>query len=1498
MQRAFVSLFVSFGRISGPRHSKPEASLHVSSKHIAAIAASVAVVAAFGIGAFALAQSSASFDPQDFTSAYSKGADAANRGYQANPIDTDAEANRNKDDLDSNDKTAETEQANKDVFSDYPLQGASGTTAYNVTGQAELGGVGVSNGEGGATGSGNGSNTAGGAVVVKPDGNGDGANGSSDNAGNGNGSNNGGQNSGEGDDPAPTPSASEESYKVLPNDPGFDTKNTESNGNGIYYKPVNENNSSMASVDPEQAHAVIMQAGSNDSALYTGQKLDAWKVFCSLSTFYVYNGDSFAWTCSKDEFATYPYFRVDDFPEEVPSDPFTSTVSYRFNDADSWHTETVEYEPQQSCTYIVSDKLDDEGNPTVIAKSLNGMVNLFSYTERVLESMGYSEYSQLSHMILGWKEGDTEVSPFYTPTPGRHVLQPSGFAEVPENYVMDVSFYYLDDNMRNDFVNGTHLSYLQRLNALQNFGELGGFADSALTLNVPLGVQAIEINSWFAPINVGQLVLPKSTIVVELSLTGLVVWDSFSVAEDSPYFAATDNGILTTKDGTQYVGVPLSLDELVVPANVQKVTLQDGNDQHRIVLEATAADELPDINLYTLNYCNIVVDDDLLPALLANSGTAINSGYDNTISLASDPSVQYHTDNGMVYSDSTLKLVTNAGSNLIKVDGPHTVAEGCFEGNTDVQTVVLSDDGTFTFEPGSLTGGNVQTIVCANEAQRVSVQAQLAAAGAPNAEAVVAGESVEGYRYFTTDKDGVAFTTLLSAPDEVESYTGTITAQDGTTICPNAISSFAFANHENLQWALIDEGTTVIEANAFTNCDNLQGVLIQGTGTVTVGTGAFDGCDSMRFLASRAMHGDFNLTSAPNYNCALYRPTKSDGSDGYLYNFQYFTPESGVTDYEAVQLPDGGYVLYGCDDNGPWLAIASGSTITGEATLPQTTTEIFLNAFKGVQGDFTVNWRDLEALMYVDGSAFTNSTVSGEVFIGSRWIDHVSIGSDAFSNCPNITSVVSEAPMFDCASWAFSSCANLTSVKLAVSYSYDLGYTLQSGIFYGDKALESIEIDSWNPSSLTRFGKGFSWRFDGDYDNVDDSDRIHLIVPEGSEEYYLNDWLYAWLGYDDYDQYYTETYQNLYTETGVEPSRVQVKEAMSEGLLTAENQLRKMMGMEQVDQSSFITIDEQDGYVFQTGQGTTTLINAPADAKVIDLNSVIGDKYENVVLGDSVFAGCSELEQVIVGDKISAIEPNAFAGCDGVTVTFPEECTTQLLGDSATNPFRFGADIKLDISEDAQINYLNTWPMQCVGILDDFALGDYFFDVWISLWDLYPDEGPNAEQLNLAVNTPFMEQENYLRGLMGLEPIDDITQLASYIDCSGMVNLSEDAQREPVVAALSTLSAHHHSVAEVLQAAGLISSRAGDGKAIDGSSESESSSAPDCTVEIKEAIKEEPLAKDARNNDEKEKEPLDSTSQDNGNTDDVDTDQQLDAVEPSAVTENSTSSFATADETA
>ena len=1358
-----------------------------SSKHIAAAAASLAVVAAFGIGAFALAQSDATFNPQDFTSAYSKGSSSAEKGYQANPIDSDAEANRSKDDADSKDKSAETERPTQDVLTNRPLEAASGTTAYNVTGNAQLGGVSVAGGNGEAAGNGEGAggSSAGGAVVVKPEGNGgtggaggennngQGGSGSGDNP-SGGGENNGGGN-GEGGGVIRPNATTPDGYDTLPTDTTPDRKNTPSVGD-LVFNPINDKSDSMAQVDPENVHVHIAKSTSDEYAIFSGQKLDAWTVFCALDAIYYYGNQQFAWACSKDEFPTYGYFRVDSFPEVAPVGAFDITVSYRCNAQDSWHTQTISYEAESSCTYIVSSAINESGNPQVLGKVMgNKTCNLLRYTEDYLQSAGYMPNSwstNTTHLLLGWKEGDQPVGYFYTPEPGRHVISAGDVAEVPAGFTVSTDVYWLDDNLQ-EIADGGSLCYLQRLTGFEwDAFEWGD--DYTTTLNVPYGVQAVDIDSYMST-NVNRLNLPATTMVVHLAGTDMTVDDAFSVDPANPCFASTEDGILTSKDGSEYLGVPASTEALDVPANVTNVQLQERNDLRRIVLHADDNGELPSINLDSVGYCNIVIDDDVAAQFMRDYSAAINAQDGNTISLASNPALQLQTAHGMLYSDDDLVFVANSGTNTIRINGPHTVKQGCFDDNADVNTLVLADEGAYTFEPGSLADSSVSSIICYTNEQKQAIESQLPAAGAADARVTVAETSADGFRYYVDQAKGAARTVLLAAPADLTRFDGYMTAADGGHIDVDAISTMAFSDCADLTWVTLSESTTFIGADAFRGCGALQGALISCTGSVTMEQDAFSDCPSMRFLASRALQGNFTFTEAPSSDCVLYRPTDSGGTDGYINNFQYFTPESGVDDFATVEQADGSLILYGCANGNPWLALRSGSQLSGNISLPSTTSEIFISAFQYAAGEFTINWDELPDLMYVDGSAFAYSSLVGDVYLGTPDVDHVSIASDAFAYC-GITSFASDAPCFDCASWAISSCPNLTYVRIAGGPDWSgSGYTLFSSAFYGCSALETIEFTSTEPLSLSLLGTGTGFRFDGDdYFNPDERERIHVTVPEGSEQLYIEEWVYSFLGYTNYDEYYTATYNNIMSETMHEPSPVEVKEAMAAGLLDAENRLRQMMGLEPVDQSSFITVDDRDGYVFQTIDGSTSLIAAPENATVVDLDAAIGDAYDSVILGERAFSDCGKLKQVVFGKKVSGIEAGAFAGCDNVVLTFPQECNVVLLGSSTANPFRFGANVKLDIPESAQTEYLASWPQECIGAQNEWLLADYFFDTWTDLWELYPDEGPTADQLNEAVNRPLFEQENYLRGLMGLEPINELTDLTAYIDASGMFGFGGD----------------------------------------------------------------------------------------------------------------------------
>ena len=86
-----------------------------------------------------------------------------------------------------------------------------------------------------------------------------------------------------------------------------------------------------------------------------------------------------------------------------------------------------------------------------------------------------------------------------------------------------------------------------------------------------------------------------------------------------------------------------------------------------------------------------------------------------------------------------------------------------------------------------------------------------------------------------------------------------------------------------------------------------------------------------------------------------------------------------------------GIVLYGCQEGDTAdtsrIVLGSGKTMAGTIKLPSSVTEIFGSvdsgartlpgAFEETGGEWTLNWKDLTNLQYIDNSAFKNSSVQG-----------------------------------------------------------------------------------------------------------------------------------------------------------------------------------------------------------------------------------------------------------------------------------------------------------------------------------------------------------------------------------------------------------------------------------------------------------------------------------------------------------------------------------------
>lgn len=244
-----------------------------SKKNLAAAAASFAVVAAFGAGAAALAQGGAAFDPSSFTSAYSPAPTDGAKGYQASETETDAQANRQQDDAEKHDE----QHTALDAFSDLPLEGVTGTTAYNATGEGSQT-IAVANGQASGAGAVIGAPTATGPTIDQGSGTGNGG-ATGDGGGNGQGGQ-GGQNGNPQPSPQPSPDEpAKGSYDYLPRDPA-PIKEAPGGGTGGDLAHVYNGGKDGSTIGDD-----AITISGNASKVYDGQKLDAWTLFCSIDAY-------------------------------------------------------------------------------------------------------------------------------------------------------------------------------------------------------------------------------------------------------------------------------------------------------------------------------------------------------------------------------------------------------------------------------------------------------------------------------------------------------------------------------------------------------------------------------------------------------------------------------------------------------------------------------------------------------------------------------------------------------------------------------------------------------------------------------------------------------------------------------------------------------------------------------------------------------------------------------------------------------------------------------------------------------------------------------------------------------------------------------------------------------------------------------------------------------------------------------------------------------------
>ena len=1362
----------------------------LAATRVVAVAASVAAVGVFGTVAFELAQSYLSFDPSGYIAAYSHGDTESGEAYQISPLSTDAEANRHDEKSDSRDTSAREQQAPLDnAQGQANLTGQSGTTAYNVTGNADGTGVGVAGGSGTGAGGAGGSGAGQNVPVI----NGGGASGG--NAGGGAGGNGSGGSGG----PGGSATSTANSYKYLLRDPA--PQKGAPMGDTTFFTQFNGTN---GLIDPHE-----VQISPMEDAIYDGQVLDAWTLFCAMDVHWSDDKGLYYLACAKDEFATFPYFRINSWtnaageqnPVLCSSQPLTVNVSLRLSQDAAWTTRTVTIQPAQSCLFVVGQP-DSMGQRNVIWSTLSSKENLLNVNtqEAFMKQAGHvASDGYLNALLLGWRENEAAVPYFYTLTPGRHVVVPGDVVPIDPAYKVRFQGYALDEDYR--FDDDPFSSNSSRLQTLVDVDEsVVSVNDGVETLSVPQGVQAVDTytdsrqREGFAW-QIDNLELPSSVYYVNVN-AGFQVLDAYRVASDNPVYAATDEGILTSHDGREYLGVPYDTRELDVSADITHVVIPDRNKLDRVVLHASQEGDLPQIDVSNLQDCTLVVDDAVLLDFITEHADELENAYGVYVSPASDANVQLMYSQGLVYNinsrfEGDLCYVLDTGSNIALVQISNTIMKGAFAGNTSVDTLVLMSwfDDKVTLEDGSLAGGSVRTIVCATDEQVAYVEQHKAAAGAPDARVIKMSLSQDGYLYYAN----AGKTILLSAAGDGDgnlpaTFDGTLLTDGGKQLQVDSIAPYAFSGDAGLRFVNLGEETRGIGRNAFENCQNLQGVFIGTPDSVEVGADAFKGCTGLGFVASRAKKAVFATSENPNpAGCTWYVP--DDDLQGYDSRFVTI---DGIYDFACDAQGDDAVLLYGYfddDEEGkPSILLGAPSVLNGTIDLLPSTIEIFggyslsgtkdlPGAFEGTGGVWDINWASAPNLAYIDRNAFRNAGIAGDLNIDLPDND-IYIGVSAFDGCANLTSVSVHAATIEISDQAFMDCPRLASASFVADTNGDYDAAtgagsrnyLASSVFGNDANFTNLTVGA-GIATLGYPSPGVGFFLDGATDVQEEAGRIHLSVPHGMEQDYLNAWVYGLVGYDNYDAYYGVVEFGMLSDwfmgEGPEPTVESIEAQMAKNLLEPENRLRTMMGLPLVEASTVIqagsdATESHEWKIEDNGDGTATLVSAPFDIKQADLASVLTGP---TVIDSNAFSHCSNLTEIELCDKVVGIQNGAFKGCGGVTVTLPSGCPLpELLGGMESESCWFcGRVVRANYEADRE-SVLKTWPRNMVGGATDDEEADYVVSKWFGNVDMDTFESPTFDVLNRAVNEPIMKCENRLRSLMGMKAIDDISELAAPID--------------------------------------------------------------------------------------------------------------------------------------
>lgn len=1082
--------------------------------------------------------------------------------------------------------------------------------------------------------------------------------------------------------------------------------------------------------------------------LYLGQQLDLTTLFNSLDTYVTgANGTLYLWGSD----ALGQYVRLDSvsfdngntwvelpttIPTSLPDNIMLIKAAYRLSTKDKWTETTVSYAVESNRILLLKSKLTKADEMIDTSQILNVdtyyqytkpgfLVNLLYFQKEFLGT------EPLTKLFPGWMENGKLVDWHYTSTVCRHILEPADMVDLDPRFHVELDLEWLNDHYEADLMNG-HLSYLQTLTRYQD--------DTADTLNVPRYIQSVDLTS---PLNVNEIVIPDTVYVVNTGSGLLNVQNAYVVSESNPVYRS-DRGVLLNRAGTAVLGIPHNYKTITIPEQVTNVALTADNQLSRITLQATSIENIPTFNYDNLaNNCLLVVNDNIWEDfLLAHRDLFAKKGV--YVAKASDPTVGYTVHGDAIISKNGVvkKILRTAGDAAYLPPEAVQLEAGALDDCASTILVLPEGGGTLRFDGDCFANTAIDTVFCYSKQQF----SDASSAVPERISVMMLHQSIEGYTFYSVSRNGQLDNVIVSAPRGVTEFDGTVTDEEGKPVSVTALADRSFYQKDQLQWVTLPESVKQIGRSAFEGCTKLEGVLIQSKDDIVIGYNAFENCSGLRFVASNAANGvlqdNYTFRVTDGYEAQNTFLFAASNSTGYNGNWISFDTASGIDRYEVVTVGNS-RMLYGANkERGAWLLLRSSKLVDSTLVLPDTTIEVWNYALSdtvSLNGAYIASFDNLQFL-YIHNGMFAGSGLSGDLTMPTLGC----LGASVFTNC-----------------------AQLESVTFGMFFS---DKSLYAGTFTGCSNLHDITFTDFSPPTPI-IEPPLSFRFNAMWTDEEEREQLRLHVPEYSEMEYIKAFRYALTGYPGTP--YESAYEQLWSatrldytdwETMIPPDDETVDALVEQRLLNAENYMRALMDMEEVDVPSQL-------YHFRvSSDGYITLIKASKDITVAslydtDLGLVSGWALDYIASG--AFSQCKNLDTVLLPENLAGIADGAFSGVESKTLSIMGSTTVpELIDFTPGTPFSFGVDdskitLLLWFGEE---EYIQKWLFPMAGY-HDFAEMQQM--VTCEMAEQYGDELTD-KMVNDEMIQRLLVAENRIRSM--IEGADIIT------DPRDMIGISIDEQ--------------------------------------------------------------------------------------------------------------------------